>query len=175
MLGSATTPDPNSLDLATISSPSVIGLERLQTQAAWVWRGCQTLIIPKFRPPQWLKNQGWCFFFRNSFSIHFQPQTPINHPNNLFKPIFNLQKRKKLVKNPKSTRKPISSRSQIWFLGTFKVKNHPSQTFLVIWNHLRKKSNILVVGIEEMIFFSLHARFQPSSLSLSSHTLRTEK
>jgi len=57
-LGLATTPDPNSLDLATISSPSVMGLERLQTQATWVWRGCQTLIIPKFWPPQWLKNQG---------------------------------------------------------------------------------------------------------------------
>jgi len=110
------------------------------------------------------------FFFRNSFSIYFQPKTSRNHPNNLFKPIFNLQKRKKLVKNPKSTRKPISSRSQIWFLGIFKVKKHPSQTFLFIWNHLRKKSNILVARVEEMIFFSLQARFQPSSLSLISPT-----
>ena len=96
-LGLATTSDPNSLDLATISSPSVMGLERLQTQAAWVWRGCQTLIIPKFWPPQWLKNQGWCFFLET----HFQPKTPRNHPNNLFKPTFNLQKRKKTSQKSK--------------------------------------------------------------------------
>jgi hypothetical protein len=40
---------------------------------------------------------------------HFQLKIPEKHPNNIFKPIVNLQKCKKSAKNPKLTRKPISS------------------------------------------------------------------
>jgi hypothetical protein len=57
---------------------------------------------------------SWFFLLKT----HFQRKTPRNYPSNL----FNIQKRKKPVKNPKSTWKPISFLSQIWFLGTFNVK-----------------------------------------------------
>jgi hypothetical protein len=61
------------------------------------------------------ENRGSWFFL---LKTHFQPKIPRNYPSSL----FNLQKRKKPVKNPKSTWKPISFLSQIWFLGTFNVK-----------------------------------------------------
>jgi len=65
--------------------------------------------------------------------------------------------------------------SNLVFLGTFKVKKNPSQTFLIIWNHLEQKSNVLVAGIEKMTFsLSRSDSGHPLSLSLSSHPLRTK-
>jgi hypothetical protein len=60
---------------------------------------------------------------------HSQPKTPKNHPNNLFKPILSLQKHKKPVKNPKSTRKPISFLSQNWFFRNFQGKKTLKSNF----------------------------------------------
>ena len=59
---------------------------------------------------------GWKIRLSDFFPLktHFPPIFHSKHLNNLVKPIFKLQKRKLLVQNQESTRKPISSWSHIW-------------------------------------------------------------
>ena len=87
---------------------------------------------------------GWISIFTLEFSNHYlifympkdktltfflldnAPIISRKHLNNLFKPILNLQQRKKPVKIPKSIRKPIFSQSQIQFFMHFQGKKNIS-------------------------------------------------
>lgn len=121
-----------------------------------------SLIIPKFWPPQLPKTQGSQFFL---LEIYSQPRTPKNHVNNLFKPILN----SKSAKNRSQTQNQPKNQFLLYlrsnFFRHFKSKKHSSQTFIVICNHLKQNSNILVVGIKEMTFFSFQTTPPLSILS----------
>jgi len=85
--------------------------------------------------------------------IYSQPRTSKNHVNNLFKPILN----SKSAKNRSQTQNQPKNQFLLYlrsnFFRHFKSKKHLSQTSIVICNHLKQNSNILVVGIKEMAFF----------------------